>query len=210
MFDTNMKDMTVTGLCDLTASNSPAPGGGSISAMAGAYSAALCAMVAKLTTNKKGYEHLNEQMAQINQQAEALRLELLTDIQKDSESFNAYMEALGLPKNTDEEKAARSQAMQDALKGACQVPLKVAYKCLEALKMAKTAVELGNINTASDGMVGALLGRASVLGATHNVRINLGGIKDEDFKADMMSQCDQLEAQANAIEQEASRILHER
>lgn len=210
MFDTNMKDMTVTGLCDLTASNSPAPGGGSISAMAGAYSAALCAMVAKLTTNKKGYEHLNEQMAQINQQAEALRLELLTDIQKDSESFNAYMEALGLPKNTDEEKAARSQAMQDALKGACQVPLKVAYKCLEALTMAKTAVELGNINTASDGMVGALLGRASVLGATHNVRINLGGIKDEDFKADMMSQCDQLEAQANAIEQEASRILHAR
>lgn len=210
MFETNMKDMTVTNLCNLTASNSPAPGGGSISAMAGAFSAALCAMVAKLTTDKKGYEHLNEQMAQMNEQAEALQKELLTDIQKDSESFNAYMVALTLPKDTEYERAARTAAMQEALKGACQVPLKVAYKCLEALKLARSAVELGNINTASDGMVGALLGRASVLGAVHNVRINLGGIKDEDFKADMRKQCDKLEEQANAIEKEAGDILHAR
>ena len=206
----NMKDMTVSALSELTASASAAPGGGSISAMAGAYAAALCGMVAKLTVSKPGYEEAIPQMEEINRGSEELRLELLEDIQKDSESFNAYMEALTLPKDTEEEKALRRQAMQEALKGACRVPLRVAGKCQRVLEMASIAVARGNINTASDAMVAVLLGRASVLGAVNNVLINLGGIKDEAFVEEMRSACRELENTANRVEQAAQATLHSR
>lgn len=204
----NMKDMTVTALNDYTASASPAPGGGSISAMAGAYGAALVCMVAKLTLDKKGYEDKADLMKELDTEAEALRLDLLTDIQKDSESFNAYMDALKLPKDTEAQKAARGQAMQDALKGACQVPLGVARKCVKVLDMAVQAVEHGNINTASDGKVGVLMGRAAILGAVNNVLINLGGIKDEEFVQKMKEECAGLEAHANQQERYAREVLH--
>lgn len=206
----NMKDMSVTAFSELTASSSAAPGGGSISAMAGAYAAALCGMVAKLTIPKQGYEDTIPQMEEIERGSEALRLELLEDIQKDSESFNAYMEALTLPKGSEEEKALRRQAMQEALKGACRVPLHVAGKCLRVLEMASIAVARGNINTASDAMVAVLLGRASVLGAVNNVLINLGGIKDEAFVEEMRAACRKLENKANQVEQAAQATLHAR
>lgn len=206
----NMKDMTVTALSELTASASPAPGGGSVSALAGAFAASLACMAAKLTQNKKGYEEVSGQMETLDQQAEALRVELLDDIQKDSESFNAYMAALALPKESEEEKAARSAAMQEALKCACQVPLAVAGKCLGVMHLALTAVEKGNRNTASDSMVGVLMARAAVLGAVSNVLINLGGIKDEPFVKRMKAACGKLEAQANQQEQAAGAILHAR
>jgi len=206
----NMKDMTVTQLCDLTASNSPAPGGGSISAMAAAYAGALVCMVAKLTLGKKGYEDVQDEMAEMDQEADAMRQVLLSDIQKDSESFNGFMVALAMPKDTEEEKALRSQAMQDALKGACAVPYEVAGKALRMLQLAVDAVTKGNLNTASDGMVGVLMGRAGVIGALNNVRINLRGVKDEAFKQDMMSKCDVLEETANRLEAQAQKALHAR
>lgn len=206
----NMKDMTVAQLSELTASSATAPGGGSISAMAGAYAASLACMVAKLTIGKKGYEGLEEQMGQIDQQAEILRVELLDEIQKDSESFNAYMVALALPKETEEERAARSAAMQDALKGACRVPLEVAGKCLGVLHLATVALEKGNKNTASDAMVGVLLARAAVIGAVNNVLINLGGIKDEAFVQRMKQACEALAEQANQKEANAQICLHTR
>ncbi len=206
----NMKDMTVSQLSELTASSSAAPGGGSISAMAGAYAAALASMVCKLTVGKKGYEAVQAQMERIDRQAEALRLELLDEIQKDSESFNAYMVALTLPKETQAERILRNAAMQEALKGACSVPLEVAGKCLGVLHLAATALELGNKNTASDAMVGVLLARASVLGAVNNVLINLGGIKDEEFVEHMTAACEELSAQANQKEAAAHTTLHAR
>jgi formiminotetrahydrofolate cyclodeaminase len=206
----NMKDMTVTQLCDLTASNSPAPGGGSISAMAAAYAGALVCMVAKLTKGKKGYEDVQDEMAEMDQEADAMRQVLLSDIQKDSESFNGFMVALAMPKDTEEEKALRSQAMQDALKGACAVPYEVAGKALRMLQLAVDAVTKGNLNTASDGMVGVLMGRAGVIGALNNVRINLRGVKDEAYKADMLAKCDVLEETANRLEAQAQKALHAR
>lgn len=206
----NMKDMTVTQLCDLTASNSPAPGGGSISAMAAAFAGALVCMVAKLTLGKKGYEDVQDEMAEMDQEADAMRQVLLADIQKDSESFNGFMVALALPKDTEEQKAVRTQAMQDALKGACAVPYEVAGKALRMLQLAVDAVTKGNLNTASDGMVGVLMGRAGVIGALNNVRINLRGVKDEAFKQDMMSKCDVLEETANRLEAQAQKALHAR
>ena len=208
--DINMKDMTVTQLCDATASNSPAPGGGSISAMAAAYAGALVCMVAKLTLGKKGYEDVQEEMRELDLEADAMRQVLLEDIQKDSESFNGFMEALALPKDTEEQKARRTQAMQEALKGACAVPYEVAGKALRMLQLAVDAVTKGNINTASDGMVGVLMGRAGVIGALNNVRINLRGIKDEAYKQDMLSKCDVLEETANRLETQAQKALHAR
>ena len=208
--NSNMKDMTVEALARETASASPAPGGGSISAMAGAFSAALAGMVAKLSLEKKGYEHLQEDMRRLDAEAEALRLDLLEDIQKDSSSFDAYMQALKLPKQTEAQQASRSQAMQDALKGACEVPLKVAGKALRALELSAYAVREGNINAASDAMSGVLLGRAAVLGALANVRINLGGIRDEAYKQKMRQQCDRLEQAANRVEAESDKALHAR
>ena len=206
----NMKDMTVTQLCDLTASNSPAPGGGSISAMAAAFAGALVSMVCNLTIGKKGYEDVQDEMAEMDQEADAMRQVLLADIQKDSESFNGFMVALALPKDTEEQKAVRTQAMQDALKGACAVPYEVAGKALRMLQLAVDAVTKGNLNTASDGMVGVLMGRAGVIGALNNVRINLRGVKDEAFKQDMMSKCDVLEETANRLEAQAQKALHAR
>lgn len=206
----NMKDMTVTQLCDLTASNIPAPGGGSISAMAAAFAGALVCMVAKLTLGKKGYEDVQDEMAEMDQEADAMRQVLLAEIQKDSESFNGFMVALALPKDTEEQKAVRTQAMQDALKGACAVPYEVAGKALRMLQLAVDAVTKGNLNTASDGMVGVLMGRAGVIGALNNVRINLRGVKDEAFKQDMMSKCDVLEETANRLEAQAQKALHAR
>lgn len=199
----NLKDLSVARLSDLTAENTPAPGGGSISAMAGAFAASLTCMVAKLTQDKKGYEGVQEQMAQTNLEAETLRLELLEDIQRDSASYDAFMEALKLPKGTEDEKAIRTAAMQAALKGACAVPLEVAQKALKAIKLALLTVENGNVNAASDGLVGALMGRAAALGAVNNVRINLGGIKDADFVKGMTDACELIEQEANALEAKA-------
>ncbi len=199
----DMKDFSIAQFSEMTASGNPAPGGGSSAAMAGAFSASLACMVAKLTRDKKGYETVREQMAQVDAEGEALRLELLDDIQKDSASYDAFMEALKLPKETEEDKAKRAEAMQSALKGACMVPLDVAKKAVKALSLALYTVENGNVNAMSDGLVGALLGRASVLGALHNVRINLNGIKDSDFVKDMEQACNELEHQANELEARA-------
>lgn len=196
----NLKDMSVARFSELTASSSPAPGGGSVSAMSGAFAASLAGMVAKLTLDKKGYEDLSEQMRRTDLEAEALRGELLEDIQKDSASYDAFMEALKLPKETEEQKAARMRAMQDALKGACAVPLEVARKSLKALSLALYSLENGNANAMSDGLVGVLLGRAAVLGAAANVRINLGGIRDEAFVKQMSQACLELERQAEELE----------
>lgn len=196
----NLKDMTVAQFSELIASSSPSPGGGSAAAMAGAFAASLACMVAKLTQNKKGYESVWEEMGKVIAEAEALRVELLEDIQKDSAAYDAFVEALKLPKETEEQKGIRTQAMQDTLKGACVVPLEVASKALKALCLALHTLEYGNINTMSDGLVGALLGRCAVLGTTANVRINLDGIKDEMFVQQMQQKCEELERQADELE----------
>lgn len=196
----NLKDMTVAQFSELIASSSPSPGGGSAAAMAGAFSASLACMLAKLTQEKKGYESVKEEMSQVISEAEKLRRELLEDIQKDSASYDAFVEALKLPKDTEEQKAVRTQAMQDALKGACIVPLEVARKALKAMYLALCTLEYGNINAMSDGLVGALLGRSAVLGATANIRINLDGIKDDAFVKQMQQACEELEREANDLD----------
>ena len=205
-----LKQLTVEELSRVTASKSSAPGGGSISAMAGAFSAALASMASKLTEGKAGYEAAWERVRQIDARAEALRLELLDDIQRDTSSFDAFMEALTLPKGTGEEKALRAKAMQDALKGACAVPMEVAGKALEAMKLALETVRIANVNVASDSMVGVLMGRAAVLGALSNVRINLDSIKDEAYVRKMSAACDEMEEKVRTLEREGAAVLGKR
>lgn len=198
----NMKHETVENLSLLTAGSTPAPGGGSASALTGAFAASLLCMVANLTIGKKGYEAVEGQMKDLLSKVEPLRVFLLDAIQQDADSFDAFMDALKLPKSTQEEASVRTQAMQDALKGACDVPLQNAKQVFTVLELSQTAVKLGNVNAASDGLVGALLARSAVLGCLNNVRINLGGIKDEAYVERMHAICNDMEARAIALEDE--------
>lgn len=206
----DFKQMTVADLSALTASNSAVPGGGSISALVGAYAASLVSMVAKLTLGKAKYAAAQESMEKVDKQAEALRLKLLDDIQRDSASFDSFMQALTLPKNTEEEKALRQEAMQIGLKSACEVPLATAYDVLEVLKLSHEVIKFGNLTALSDGLVGAMLARSALLGAVSNVRINLSGIRDEAFNARMNSAGDKLEKEAHQLEERAIQLAKER
>jgi len=159
------------------ASNSPTPGGGSVAALAGALGAALASMVCNLTIGKKKYADVEDQMSHVLEETEALRLELAQFIDEDALAFDRVMEAMRLPKETDEEKATRKARIQDALVEAASVPLAVMGRCVAVIRLARLAAESGNVNAVSDAGVAALLGRAGAHAARLNVLINLGGIR---------------------------------
>ncbi|MGA9751161.1 MAG: glutamate formimidoyltransferase [Acidobacteriota bacterium] len=184
--------------------DSPAPGGGSVAALAGALGAALASMVANLTVGKPGYEGTFEAMDETAEAAQAAKDDLLAAVDEDTRAFNAYMEALRLPKTTQEEKAARKAAMQAGLKQAVAVPLETARTCLKALALAKRAAEEGNRNSVSDAGVGAQMAFAGLKGGILNVLINLGGIDDAPFVAEMKQECGRLERQATALLEETT------
>ena len=194
----DMQDMNVRALLSLTASDAPAPGGGAIAA---AFGAALAAMVGSLTVGKKGYETVQEEMAETTAQASALAQKLLAAMDEDANSFNGYMAALKLPKGTEEEKAIRRSAMQEALKSASLVPLSTAKTAAEIFPLAEAAVKSGNKNAVTDGLVAAMMARTAVLGALMNVKINLGSIRDEAFVSELRETCAALQAEAIAAEQ---------
>lgn len=197
----DLKNLTVTEFVNVTASDAPAPGGGSVAALAGALAAALAEMVANLTVGKAKYAEVEDEMKKLAVDGAALRVELLEDIQKDSTSFNLYMDAIGMPKDTDEEKAVRRDAMQNGLKAAAQVPLSVAAAAYKIFPIAEAVVERGNTNAVTDGLVAAMMARTAVIGALFNVKINLGSIKDEAFVADLSAQVKELEEKAITYEQ---------
>ena len=196
-----MQDMNVQELIELTASNAPAPGGGAIAALSGAFGAALAAMVGSLTLGKKGYEDAQEEMAEMTDKGKNLAKKLLAAMDDDANSFNGYMAALGMPKGTEEEKTIRRAAMQDALKSASLVPLNTAKTAAEVFPLAEAAVKSGNRNAVTDGLVAAMMARAAVLGALLNVKINLGSIKDEAFVQELQAACGALQEEAIAAEQ---------
>ncbi|MDO5021983.1 MAG: cyclodeaminase/cyclohydrolase family protein [Eubacteriales bacterium] len=202
------KHYTLEDFSDITASNAAAPGGGSISAMSSSFGAALVSMAARLTENKKGYEEVQEEMKEVIKLSEPLRLELLDDIEKDSRSFDLYMQALKLPKSTEEEKQERRNAMQEALKKACEVPLSVAQKSIKVLELAKIVCEKANRNAASDALSGAFAARSGCMGAVQNVLINSKGVKDEAFVQDMQDKCSLIVDKAHKIEEECMRLAN--
>ena len=195
-----MKNMTIQHFAMQTASNEPVPGGGSISALAGSLAAALTEMVAGLTIGKKKYADVEEEMKAAVEPMKAVCAQLLDDIKRDSESFDQYMQALTLPKETEEEKEARTEAMQNGLKAAVEVPLSVAKAACGILPYAETMVVKGNRTAVTDALVATMMARTAVLGAGFNVKINLESIKDQEYVDRIGKEVAELEKQA--IEQE--------
>jgi len=165
------------------ASDSPAPGGGSVAALGGALGAALVAMVCRLTVNKPKYADVSEELQQTLDQAEALRQTFTRLVDRDTEVFQAVMSAFRLPKESDEQKAARSKAIQEATRGAAEVPLEVHDRTVDLIRLAHQAALKGNVNSISDAGVAAEMARTAASGAAMNVQINLGGLKDQDYVA---------------------------
>src|SRR5699024_3887869 len=195
-----MKNMTIQEFAMQTASNEPVPGGGSISALAGSLAAALTEMVAGLTIGKKKYADVEEEMKEAVEPMKAVCAQLLDDIKRDSESFDQYMQALTLPKETEEEKAARTEDMQNGLKAAVEVPLSVAKAACGILPYAETMVVKGNKTAVTDALVATMMARTAVLGVRFNVKIYLESIKDQEYVDRIGKEVAELEKQA--IEQE--------
>ncbi len=186
------------------ASDSPAPGGGSVAALCGALGGALAAMVANLTVGKDKYRESWEAMEKVQRKAPELYKEFLGLIQEDTRAFNTYMSALKMPKETEEEKSARREQMQLGLKEAAAVPLRTLRACKALGDLALPVVEKGNPNAITDGGTAGLLALAAGKAAAYNIRINLGGIKDEDFVAETIKEVQELltaiEARTKEIE----------
>ena len=197
----SMKNLSLDEFTALTASSAPSPGGGSIAALVGAVAASLSSMVAALTVDKSGYEQHREEMQKMISDCERLRTKLLDDIDRDCTSFDGYIAALKLPKETDEQKEERKAEMQKALKYAAEVPLSIAKTAVEIMPLAEAAVERGNKNAVTDGVISAMLCRTAVLSALCNVKINLGMIKDNDYVDRVSAEVRYLEWAANEAEQ---------
>ncbi|MBN2797114.1 MAG: cyclodeaminase/cyclohydrolase family protein [Clostridia bacterium] len=197
LINKNITDFVAT-----TASNEPVPGGGSIAALAGALSAALAEMVANLTIGKKKYVEVEEEMKSIVPALEEKRQQLIDLIDKDATSFDEVMKAFKLPKETDEEKTARTEAIQEGTKYAASIPLETARIAYSIMEYSTIVVEKGNANAVTDGAVSAMMARTAVLSALMNVKINLGSIDDEAFVANMTKEVNELEALAIEKEKE--------
>jgi len=172
---------TLSAFLDELASSSPAPGGGSVAALAGALGAGLTAMVCNLTIGKKKYADVEGDMKSILVQAEGLRAQFTDLIDQDTEAFNKVMEAFGLPKETEPQKALRSAAIREATKEATMVPLEVMKHCIDALALTARVADQGNPNAVSDVGTSALMLHAACSAAALNVRINLKGLQDPEF-----------------------------
>lgn len=190
--------MKLDAFIDEVSSDSPAPGGGSVSALAGSLGAALAAMVANLTVGKKGYEAVWDSMSALAVRAQGVKDTLCRAIDDDTNAFNAVMEAMKLPKSSDEEKRVRNDAIQAGYKMAIDVPLSSAKACIKALELALLVID-GNKNSASDAGVAALMAAAGVHGAGLNVLINLGSVDDEEYVKDMKDQVRLLRASADEL-----------
>ena len=189
----NLVEQRVIDFVAATASKEPTPGGGAIAALTGATGAALAEMVANLTFGKKGYEEVQSEMEELQTKAEAIRNRMLELSQADADVFNIFMNALGLPKNTDEEKVARTAAIQQAYKDAAMVPFKIGELAYQIFDLAELASRKGNQNLITDGIIAAINARAAVKAAFLNVRINLSGIKDEAFVANVTAKMNDIE-----------------
>jgi len=187
-----IKDKSVQVFLDELASKASTPGGGSAAAIMGAMGAALISMVGNFTVGKKGYEDVEAEARDILDESEALRDQLTEMIKADVDVFNQVMSAYGMSKETDEEKAARSEAIQSALKEATDVPLACARASAEVIKLSKPIAEKGNKNVISDAGVAVLAGQAALMSAALNVYINIGGIKDEEFRNDRQQQLEEI------------------
>lgn len=201
-------DMTCKGFAEETASESPAPGGGSISAYMGALGAALGTMVANLSSHKAGWDERWEYFSNWAEQGQQIMNELLHLVDEDTAAFNKIMDVFAMPKGTDEEKAARAAALQEATLYATQVPLQTVKTVARVFPLVKAMAEEGNPNSVSDAGVGALAARSAVMGAVLNVKINAGGLKDRAVAEQLVKEAEEIAAMAQAEETEILKIVN--
>lgn len=197
-----LADLTLKDFLDKVAGSDPVPGGGSIAALNGAVASALTEMVANLTVGKKGYETCEELMKQLAVSASGNRKEFVADIDRDSEAYDRVFACFKMPKATDEEKAARSAAIQEATRHAALVPMQVARNAYKLMDAIAQVARNGNRNAVTDACVAMMAARSAVLGALMNVRINLGSLKDKEFAATLQAEADELEQLACRKEKE--------
>ncbi len=191
-----LANMKINGFLSELASNSPAPGGGSVAALSGALGAALSSMVCNLTVGKGKYTDVQDEIKQVLKESESLRKKLTDLIDKDTEAFNDVIKAFKMPKETEEQKKKRSQAIQNGYKVAATVPLETAKTCEKILDVASVVAEKGNQRSITDAAVSALMAKAGVQSAILNVKINLGSIKDEQFVEKIYFELEEIERNA--------------
>lgn len=191
-----LKDLTVSAFIDKLESKDPVPGGGSVAALSSSAAAGLAAMVANLTVGKKNYEAVSEKMEKIASEMAAYKQIFVDYIDKDANSFDGVMQAMKLPKETDEEKAVRTAKIQEETKYAAMVPFEVAEKTAELFDNIAVLVVEGNKNAQTDALVAAMMARTAILSALYNVKINLGSIKDTEFVETVTAKVKNLEALA--------------
>ena len=200
-------NMTLTDFTDETASESPAPGGGSVSAYMGAMGVALGTMVANLSSHKRGWDERWEEFSNWAEKGMEYQSQLVRLVDEDTEAFNKIMDAFALPKKTDEEKAMRKQAIQDATKNAIMIPFKVMELAYKAMEVVKAMAEFGNPNSVSDAGVGALALRSCVKGAFLNVKINSGDLEDKTFTQTVSEKGAEIERKTQELEDEILKIV---
>lgn len=201
-------DLSLTDFADETASESPAPGGGSISAYMGALGAALGSMVANLSSHKRGWDERWEEFSDWAEKGKAFQTQLMKLVDEDTNAFNKIMDAFSLPKKTEEEKMIRKQAVQEATRFATEVPFKTMQLCYECMSVTKAMAEIGNPNSVTDAGVGALAARAGVMGAFLNVKINASGLDDKAYADKIIREGENIVEKARQLEAEILQIVH--
>ncbi len=208
--DTRLIDMNLAAFADETASESPAPGGGSISAYIGSLGIALATMVANLSSHKKGWDERWEEFSDWAHKGQAIKDQLVKLVDEDTAAFNRIMAAFALPKATDEEKKLRTDAIQAATKYAIEVPFKVMQLSFDSLEVIQAMAVSGNPNSVSDAGVGALCARSAVMGAFMNVRINAAGYNDKAFVDDVIAKGRELEHKTITTEATILKVVNEK
>jgi glutamate formiminotransferase/formiminotetrahydrofolate cyclodeaminase len=206
--DKKLVSMSVAGFADETASESPAPGGGSVSATMGALGISLATMVANLSSHKAGWDNRWEEFSLWAEKGQALKDELLMLVDEDTKAFNLIMDAFSLPKSNDDEKAFRITAIQDATRYAIEIPLRVMKRSFESMEIIKAMAETGNPNSVTDAGVGALAARSAVMGAFLNVKINASGMQDKIFVEKILAEGTQIQESAIAMESEILALVN--
>ncbi|MFK7756709.1 MAG: glutamate formimidoyltransferase [Flavobacteriales bacterium] len=203
-------NMTLEAFADETASESPAPGGGSISAYVGALGVSLGTMVANLSAHKRGWDHRWEEFSFWAVKGMEIQEQLVALVDEDTNAFNKIMNAFGMPKGTEEEVLLRKAGIQSATKYAIEIPLKVAQLCLKSMDVMEAMAEFGNPNSVTDAGVGAMCARTGVLGAIMNVKINAGDLEDKAYVTKVLAECKEMEDRAMEVETKVRSLVEKK
>jgi glutamate formiminotransferase/formiminotetrahydrofolate cyclodeaminase len=206
----SLVSMTLEDFANETASESPAPGGGSISAYVGVLGVSLGTMVANLSAHKRGWDHRWEEFSFWAVKGMELKEELMALVDEDTNAFNKIMEAFGLPKGNEDEMRLRKQAIQSATKYAIEIPFQVAKACLKSMEVMEAMAQFGNPNSITDAGVGAMCARTGVLGAIMNVKINAGDLDDKTFVNSILSDCSDMEDRSHEIEEKIRKLVDQK